>query len=508
MTELRSQGAKLEPGVLGTQGPGRLDSWWFGALAFVVRLVACIVAWSAVPPTADGKFYHVVAERIANGEGYTWLWPDGAVTFAAHYPIGYPALMSVPYGVFGPVPGVVMLINALLGAIAVGATHALCRHTLQAFRSRTAPESNGDYERVLRWSAGGIGVLLALSPTLVGYTPALMTEGAVAAFLALAALFCLAPEQERRALRLSLVVMCLAAAVYLRPQSVLFAPVLGGLAAHGSLKSRVVSAVIVSLGCLVLVAPWTLRNCDKMERCVFVSANGGWNLLIGTFPEGNGAWVPLEGERVPDGCREVFQEAAKDKCFGQAGLDRIQEEPLSWLSLVPAKLRATLDFTAAASDHLAEAGAISLDQKKSLAALEFVFQRLNYLLALLGAVTLLATGTNGAPSWGLRLPELKRPLPALALGLGLLGFGGLGAHLGWAVVVVVLALRPRNCLEVGVGYGVFAVVSTAVVHGAFFGAGRYALPLIVSTAPLSALGLAALWTSVYSSRRSAQSTEV
>src|SRR5690606_31771788 len=105
-------------------------------------------------------------------------------------------------------------------------------------------------------------------------------------------------------------------------------------------------------------APWVARNCDKMERCLFVSANGGWNLLIGTFPEGKGAWVALEGERVPLKCRAVYAEAEKDACFQAAGVRRVRESPVAWLRLIPAKLRATFDFTASGAEHLHEAGSL------------------------------------------------------------------------------------------------------------------------------------------------------
>src|SRR5262249_7485196 len=58
------------------------------AVALDVRLA--VVAWAAArfPPAADATYYQRIAERISQGLGYTWLWPDGAVTYAAHYPVG------------------------------------------------------------------------------------------------------------------------------------------------------------------------------------------------------------------------------------------------------------------------------------------------------------------------------------------------------------------------------------------------------------------------------------
>src|SRR5512144_589034 len=93
------------------------------AAALLTRLVFVLWAASRFGPAEDGKFYHVVAGRIARGLGYTWLWPDGAVTYAAHYPVGYPALVGAVYAITGPVPGAAMALNAVLGAAAVFAVH-------------------------------------------------------------------------------------------------------------------------------------------------------------------------------------------------------------------------------------------------------------------------------------------------------------------------------------------------------------------------------------------------
>ena len=51
-----------------------------------------------------------------------------------------------------------------------------------------------------------------------------------------------------------------------------------------------------------------------MKHCALVSVNGGWNLLIGADAESTGAWSPI---KVPEACREVFDEAQKDVCFGR-----------------------------------------------------------------------------------------------------------------------------------------------------------------------------------------------
>ena len=107
-----------------------------------------------------------------------------------------------------------------------------------------------------------------------------------------------------------------------------------------------------------------------MQKCALVSVNGGWNLLIGTQTT-NGAWQPVT---VPEQCREVWDEAAKDTCFRLAARAEIARAPLAWVARMPAKVAATLDYFGAGPWYLHEAnGAAFSDRAKvSLGALETV----------------------------------------------------------------------------------------------------------------------------------------
>src|SRR5580658_992177 len=103
----------------------RSDAGLVMAVAAIVRLG--VVAWASTrfPAVEDGHYYDVLARRLASGFGYTWLWPDGAVTYAAHYPVGYPAMLALAYTAFGPSPGAAMTVNALVGAMAAYGAHQL-----------------------------------------------------------------------------------------------------------------------------------------------------------------------------------------------------------------------------------------------------------------------------------------------------------------------------------------------------------------------------------------------
>lgn len=455
----------------------RIDLLVFAAAA-LPRLATALWAYGRVPPHADGTFYHAFARRLSEGAGYTWLWPDGAVTNAAHYPVGYPAFVAAGYALFGPEPGVAMVLGALLQSFAAVA--------MWRFLSGELGRRAGLF--------GGLG--FALHPGLIAYTPALMTEGVTASLLALALGVASAASRSRSSQArwgyvLALAVVT-AAATYVRPQSLLFAPVFGALAAGsgglGEPRARRLSRALgsaLALSALVaaLVAPWTLRNCRAMGRCALVSVNGGWNLAIGANQRARGTWAELE---VPPACREVYDEAEKDACFGREARRSIAEAPGAWLALAPAKLAATFDYGGAGPWYLRAAAPehVSEEAKLRVAAVAFVFERLLLALGLAATARALAARVHGAPAW----------LGRAALGLGVLGL----VPAGWIGTVLLglgalgLGLAQRSGERDGRGEvaalaAAAIILLTAVVHVVFFGSGRYALPVAPAFVALASL---------------------
>lgn len=434
------------------------DAWLIAALGGALRLVVVLWAAGRFPPAADGHFYHVVAQRIAQGHGYTWLWPDGAVTFAAHYPVGYPAIVGAWYWAFGPNPWLAMLFNALLGALALVPTYWIAAE----FATRRA-------------ACLGAG-LAALHPSLVLYTPALMTEGVTAACLAMAAWLVvrLAHGPSRR--RFAMLGIVFGVMTLLRPQMLLLAPVFAALSVWGKQVARPrwwARALVVSLVSLAVCAPWTVRNCVRMDRCMLVSANAGWNLLIGTSQKAGGAWISLDAMGIPSDCRNVFQEAEKDVCFGKAALTAIREHPLDWLALVPAKLGATFDYPAAPANylHMSNPDRFGAAWRDRLGMLETIWQRVIFALALV------------ALGWRLGSGRLWRKL---AGGLGVLSLLSLSAVPAMLLLLVLGATlgKPRFS-RLPVALALSALAATALMHAVFFGAGRYALVVAYLMAALA-----------------------
>lgn len=432
------------------------DGLWIGAAALAIRALVVIWARDRFPPADDGSFYHVVAQRIAHGAGYTWLWPDGAVTYAAHYPVGYPALIGAAYALFGASPAVAMGENALIGAFAAFAAQRIVAR------------------RGTRTQAVLAGVLVAAHPGLVFYTPALMTEGVAAALLVVAVWLAFRVGDARGwRWRLLALGVALGLLTLVRPQLLVMAPILGFFAVdpprRGSQRTapeprygaRLLRGAAVTALAVACCLPWTLRNCARMDRCVLVSANGGWNLLIGSAPDGSGAWVPIEGANVPPECRTVFGEADKDRCFGRAGLLRIRRDLPGFLALVPRKLSVTFDYFGAPGHYLHTSNFRHFDEsaKLRLGVIETAWERLILLLAIAQAT----------------LQGSKRRRLRLAAGAAAALFAVLRAGwLGYLGLVVTTALAGRELLKrPTAALAAALVLTTAATHAVFFGAGRY-----------------------------------
>jgi hypothetical protein len=433
------------------------------AAVLAVRLAVVAWAWDRVPPVADGTFYDTIARRIADGHGYTWLWPDGAVTYAAHYPVGYPAFVAAGYAVLGAHPGAAMVQAAALAALGTAALHVFVA------------------EHVGRRAAVFSSLAFGLHPALVSYTPALMTEGITATLLAITLMFL------GRALTASGRVvpwaacafgLAIAAATYVRPQCIVFA-VLLPLAVAPRLRKGVAVAAIACACVAAAVSPWTLRNCDRMGHCALVSVNGGWNLLIGTDPEAGGTWAPVQ---VPPSCTEVWDEAGKDACFGAAARRTIAADPWSWLRMAPRKLELTFDYFGAGPWylHAASPSAFPASAKTAAAVVEIVWHR-----ALLGAA-LLALARRGRGALPLRTRRRAWRVGGW-IALGALVLSGWIATLVCGTLAAALGWRGRGRpAAVPLAAAGAVILATAATHAVFFGAGRYGLLVIPAICTIAA----------------------
>jgi hypothetical protein len=431
--------------------------------AFAVALAArlAVVAWAHArfPAAEDGHYYDVLARRLASGAGYTWLWPDGAVTYVAHYPVGYPALLAAVYAVVGASAGAAMILNAVVGATAAYAIHRIV-----------------DEEGVARWRPAAAATVVALHPALVPYTAAVMTEGVSTALVVVGAALAAGARRsagQRAAVALGACGVVLGLATLVRPQSILFAPLFGvlGAAPLAGWRSRALRAAGVTAIALSCVAPWTARNCVRMHRCAMVSVNGGTNLLIGATTT-TGGWHPVP---VPPECATVWDEAEKDVCFGAAARRVIAAAPFAWLGGARAKLAMTFDYFGAGPWYLHASAPEAFDEhdKVAVGAVEVLASR----LLLLGA--LVACGVREGP---------RQPVRKAIAFVGVVAALTVQGWLGYLAIPFCTAAAGRKDLAGSasiVSFTAIVVVATAAVHAVFFGAGRYGLAVVPFVAGLA-----------------------
>jgi 4-amino-4-deoxy-L-arabinose transferase-like glycosyltransferase len=337
----------------------------------VVALVALLprlyvaIAWSK-EPVWDGHYYHLGAERIAAGLGYSEdAFNQGQLLWKpwVHYPVGYSLLLSMFYFVLGPGLLIAPILNALFGAGVAALTHRIGWHFTTPGRAKLA------------------AALVALHPGLIAYSPLVMTEVLATLLLLGAGLSVLTWPSAWRGYLIGGAL--LGAAVLVRPASLLALPLfalMGERPWHRALLKTAAAGGIA----LLVVLPWTFRNCARLDGCALVSTNGGWNLAIGAITP-TGRFHVL---KASDGCAVVTGQVQQDDCWKEVGKKKILANPGRWLGLIPKKLEQTYNHESYAVEYLHEADPAVWTEARRIAGREFLtlFHRLLLVAAALGVV--------------------------------------------------------------------------------------------------------------------------
>ncbi len=261
--------------------------------------LAWVQGWPT-EPVADFAWYLGRAREIASGQGYQW---QGRPT--AYWPIGWPAFLGAALSVFGPSVAVGKAVNLVL-------TWLLC-----PLAAALAWRWSGS-----RWAAGLAAAWAAIHPVLIGYSSILASEPLFSVLMLAALLAKQAPVSG----------FWWGAACLVRPQALLFLPVMGLLRSKGRLRwtGRAV------LACLIVISPWLIRCLAAHQSFVFISANGGENLLIGTLGDGYARPKALARDAA-----SAPEEARLDREMRSEAVRIIATDPGAWLAKAPAKLART-----------------------------------------------------------------------------------------------------------------------------------------------------------------------
>lgn len=445
------------------------DDWFFSAFVTVAALLPRLyvaIAWTR-EPVWDGHYYDFGARRIAAGLGYS----DGTTRWHpwCHWPVGYSGFLAGVYRLFGEGPRVATVAGAVIGALTVLAVHRFARAWLSPARARLA------------------AVLCAIHPGLILYSALVMSEPLAALVLLLAGLLALRAEGRAR-WNAALYGLVLGLGTLLRPTFVAHAPVLGLFSLdlrerRAALRRAALAGLAATSVALAVVAPWTARNCRVMDRCTFVSTNGGWNLAIGAMPRATGRFETLHGT---DGCPVVTGQVQQDACWRDAALGWIRAEPRRWLALVPKKLAYTFDHESYPVEYLHEADPDRWPEPRRVAArgLLTLAHRLLLTLAAFAVVafakpsrrTLAQVGAFLAVAALAALAWMRDDSPFWPLAVAIVAIGALPLP----------GAPPKGPAWRFVAYSLATVIGT---HAIFFGEDRYH---VVVTPLLCVLAAAAL----------------
>lgn len=223
------------------------------------------------PPVYDAAAYATIAERIAEGDGFSL--GANATQPASNYSPGLPLLVGGLYELSGGShERLARVVLALIGSLAVLFTYLLGR-------------------RLAGLAAGLIGAAaVAIYPALLEYQGMLMGEPLAATLLSGAVLAMLWAAEGRRERWLPAGLL-LGALVLVRPEylgiGVLLAVVVLAWD-RDEWRTGLVNAAILLGGIVLVVAPWTVRNAVVLDRFVPVSTGGGQVLFAGSYMPSGG----------------------------------------------------------------------------------------------------------------------------------------------------------------------------------------------------------------------------
>ncbi len=305
-------------------GPRETESRAWLGLALVTALGAILrMIWLQTvdtQPVTDFHWYFVRAAEMARNMGYQ---EDGQ--FTAYWPVGYPAALSALFRITGPSVMAAKIFQLCWTTACIPLTFWIAQ---RLFRSHL--------------TAFLAALIIAIHPSFIAYTSILASEPLFTGLSLWGTLVLLKARDNTRRLLWGGVLFGLAALV--RPQAIVLPLIV--LAAAWLLDDKPVRSFafwratgLAFLASIVVMAPWLARCWVIFGEPVFVSTNGGDNLLIGANDQAEGRY------RSPDDSGLVrssaMTETERDKAARAAGKDWILHNKRRWLGLAEPKLTNT-----------------------------------------------------------------------------------------------------------------------------------------------------------------------
>lgn len=415
----------MSPAETASPRGSRRDAIAVAALA-ALALAARVLVLQATPPSepiSDMAEYWVRGVHLyAHGTLYpdSWRMP------------GLPAWLATLFTMAGGASvDVARAGNAVAGAVTTALTYWLARR-----RAGT------------RRHAVIAAAIVAVYPTLLLYTSLVATEAVVAVPL-LGACIAATYATPRAAVALGL---CTAAALLVRPAAVaLVAAALAavwwegrdvgiGERAEPARASRGWRIGLFAAALVLALLPWWTHNAALHGRFVPLDTTGGLNLLIGSGPGANGRWdytrvVELQNTALLG--VDVTTPAGSDRASALAWA-HVRAHPLTWVSLVPAKLTGLFAFEGRETAYLYSVGFFGA-QSATTAKLWTAASVIAFPLLFVACALQLARSGLGSPA-----SRMIAVFLGASVALHLATFGDPRFHLPFVPLMAVSAAAPRR----------------------------------------------------------------
>jgi len=284
-------------------------------LAFALRLAAVFWLSDTVPYT-DYAYYHLAGEKIASNWGF--FFDRSQVEYYGKFgwwPPLYPFLIGALYAIFGPNPRVVVFVQVALGTLVCWLVYRLGK--------RLVGERGGCLA----------AFLVAIDPTYVFATNLLASENLYVVWLTLGLLLVTRQAQGVRTWAATGAMLAFGA---LTRATALVVPAVIALWLLLRKRWTALPRLAWMLGvCVLLIAPWTLRNALVVGSPALVCFGGGLNFYFGHNPQGIGyrdlSQTPMAG---------LTTQTAIDRKGYELGWDCIERDPMGFFRRIPPKIAA------------------------------------------------------------------------------------------------------------------------------------------------------------------------
>ena len=245
----------------------RAQWWWLAALgvfALAVRVTWVLVARRDFALKGDDFFYHWQANALADGMGFlnplTWKALGRIDPSAAHPPL-YSLYLAVVSWFGGTTPLAHRLASCVLGAGGV------------VLLAMVARRIAGPRAMLLAAFLGAVYPMLWINDGM------LISESMYVPLVALILLFAYRLWDSRSWLDAALLGGAIGFASLTRPEAVMLVALIGVpflfVPRFGAVKRRILVLLLVGATCLVVIAPWWIRNLTTFENPVFLATGHG-----------------------------------------------------------------------------------------------------------------------------------------------------------------------------------------------------------------------------------------